>query len=215
MGLFPDPFIHVGGDEVKKDTWKKCPKCQERMRQEGIKSEAGLQSYFIHRVEKIIAAHGHRLIGWSEIREGGLAPSAAIMAWRGGAVEAASAGCDVVMAPTGFCYLDYYQSTNHATEPRAIGGYLPLSQVYALEPEPDGLNAVGRTHILGTQCNLWTEYIPSLKRVQYMMFPRLCALAEVAWSPQSSRNWKDFQERLEVNAQRLDALDIAYRPNRP
>ena len=132
--LFPGQYIHIGGDEVPKDNWKKCPRCQARIKQEGLKNEHELQSYFIRRIEKFINAQGRNLIGWSEIREGGLAQNAVVMDWIGGAVEAASAGHDVVMSPTEYCYLDYYQSTNHATEPKAIGGYLPLSKVYSFEP---------------------------------------------------------------------------------
>ena len=137
--LFPGKYIHIGGDEVPKDNWKKCPSCQARMQKEGLKNEHELQSYFIRRIEKFLNGKGRTLIGWSEIREGGLAQNAVVMDWIGGAVEAASAGHDVIMSPTKYCYLDYYQSTNHATEPKAIGGYLPLSKVYSFEPIPDEL----------------------------------------------------------------------------
>ncbi len=176
MGLFPGKYIHIGGDEVPKDNWKKCPKCQARMKQEGLKTEHELQSYFIRRIEKFINSKGRTLIGWSEIREGGLAQNAVVMDWIGGAVEAASAGHDVVMSPTKFCYLDYYQSTNHATEPKAIGGYVPLSKVYSFEPMPAELDPQFQSHILGGQGNLWTEYVPNFKHAEFMAFPRLCAL---------------------------------------
>ncbi len=211
MVLFPGKFIHIGGDEVTKENWKKCPKCQARMKQEGLKTERELQSYFVRRIEGFINSKGRRLIGWSEICEGGLAQNAAVMDWIGGAVEAASAGHDVVMSPTKYCYLDYYQSTNQAAEPLAIGGFLPLPQVYALEPIPEGLDAKFRDHILGAQGNLWTEYVPSLKHAEYMAFPRLCALAEVAWSPQTGRDYRDFIRRLQVHQQRLERLGINYR----
>lgn len=213
--LFPGKYIHIGGDEVPKDNWKKCARCQARIKQEGLKNEHELQSYFVRRIEKILNAQGRTLIGWSEIREGGLAQNATVMDWIGGAVEAASAGHDVIMTPTGFCYLDYYQSTNHAIEPKAIGGYLPLSKVYSFEPIPAKLDPQYHAHILGAQGNLWTEYIPNLKHAQYMLFPRLCALAEVAWSPQASRNWEDFTRRLQTQFQRFDQLGVNYRKGTP
>jgi hexosaminidase len=213
--LFPSQYIHIGGDEVPKDNWKKCPKCQARMKQEGLKTEHELQSYFVRRIEKYINSQGRNLIGWSEIREGGLAQNAAVMDWIGGAVEAASAGHDVVMSPTAYCYLDYYQSTNHATEPKAIGGYLPLSKVYSFEPMPEKLAPQYRSHILGGQGNLWTEYVPNFRHAQYMIFPRLCAIAEVTWSPQTARNWEDFNRRLETQFQRFDQLGVNGRKGVP
>jgi hexosaminidase len=209
--LFPGKYVHIGGDEVPTDNWKACAKCQARIRQEGLKSDKELESYFIRRVEKCVNAHGHTLIGWSEIREGGLAQSAAIMDWIGGAVEAASAGHDVVMTPLADCYFDHYQSTNQAAEPYAIGGYLPLHQVYDFEPMPAKLEWQYQAHILGAQANVWTEYMPSLNHVEYMVFPRLCALAEVVWSPKDARNWDDFTQRLQVDCRRLDQLGVNYR----
>src|ERR1022692_2549039 len=167
--LFPGKYIHVGGDEVPVDNWKKCAKCQARMQQEGLKSERELESYFIRRMEKFITAHGKNLIGWREIREGGLAQNAAIMDWVGDAVEAASDGHDVVMTPLADCYFDHYQSKDHATEPYAIGGYLPLAQVYSFEPMPAKLDPQYHPHILGAQANVWTEYMPSLNHVEYMI----------------------------------------------
>ena len=209
--LFPSRYIHIGGDEVPKDNWTKCPKCQARMKQEGLKTEHELQSYFVRRIEKYINSQGRNLIGWSEIREGGLAQNAAVMDWIGGAVEAASAGHDVVMSPTKFCYFDYYQSTNHATEPKAIGGYLPLSTVYSFDPMPDKLDPQYRSHILGAQGNLWTEYVPNFRHAQYMLFPRLCAMAELTWSPQPARSWEDFNRRLQTQFQRFDQLGVSAR----
>ena len=213
--LFPGAYIHIGGDEVPKDNWKKCARCQARIKQEGLKNEHELQSYFVRRIEKSINAQGRTLIGWSEIREGGLAQNAVVMDWIGGAVEAASAGHDVIMSPTGYCYLDYYQSTNHATEPKAIGGYLPLSKVYSFEPLPEKLEPQYQWHILGAQGNLWTEYVPNFKHAQYLVFPRLSALAEVTWSPQASRNWEDFIRRLQTQLQRFDQLGVSYRKGTP
>ena len=211
FALFPGKYIHIGGDEAPKDDWQKCAKCQARIKAEGLKDEKELQSYFIRRIEKFVNSKGRTLIGWSEIREGGLPENAALMDWIGGAVEGAVEGHDVVMSPTSHCYLDYYQSQNHSSEPRAIGGFLPLAKVYSFEPIPANLSAQYQPHILGAQGNLWTEYIPTVKQMQYMIFPRECAMAEVAWSPKESRNWDDFTRRLQIHAKRLDLLNVNYR----
>jgi hexosaminidase len=211
MELFPGSFIHIGGDEVPKDNWKKCPKCQDRMKAEGLKNERELQSYFIRRIERFINERGRRVIGWSEIAEGGLPEHAAIMDWIGGGVEAARAGHDVVMSPTKYCYLDAYQSTNRANEPKAMGGFLPLEQVYSFEPFPSDLEPEFRRHILGGQGNLWTEYIPNLKQAEYMALPRLSALAEVLWSPSGLRDYEDFTRRLQMQYRRFDTLGVSYR----
>ena len=181
------------------------------MRQEGLKNERELESYFVRRIEKFLNSRGRTLVGWSEIREGGLARNAVIMDWIGGGLEAANSGHDVVMTPTKYCYFDHYQSTNHTTEPHAIGGYLPLSQVYSFEPVPAGLAPQYVPHILGPQANLWTEYVPNFKRVQYMAFPRLCAMAEVGWTNPGARDYASFFQRLQTEAQRLDFLGINYR----
>jgi hexosaminidase len=210
-GLFPGKYIHIGGDEVVKSNWMNCAKCQARLKREGLKNEKELQAYFIRRIEKIINADGKSIIGWSEIREGGLAPSAALMDWIGGGAESAESGHDVVMAPTKYCYIDHYQSTNRAAEPVAIGGYLPLWRVYQFEPVPTGLPAQFNAHVLGGQANLWTEYIPNLRQVEYMMFPRLEALSEVDWSPKGERDWDDFQDRAAINEKRLEAMGVNYR----
>jgi hexosaminidase len=209
--LFPGKYIHIGGDEVPTDNWQHCPKDQAVIKREGLKDESQLENYFIRRMETFINAHGHTLIGWSEIREGGLAKSAVVMDWIGGAVEAATTGHDVVMTPNDDLYLDHYQSEDVAVEPRAIGGYLPLKHVYQYEPVPNDLPAQFDAHILGAQGNLWTEYVESLPYVEYMAFPRLCALAEVTWSPKSARDWDDFQNRLQTHVRRLDELGINYR----
>ena len=211
--LFPGQYIHIGGDEVPMDEWRHCPKDQAVIRREGLKNESELESHFIRRMEKFINARGRTLIGWSEIRQGGLAQNAIVMDWIGGAVEAASAGHDVVMTPMVDCYLDHYQSKDHSTEPRASGGFLPLELVYSFEPIPANLATQYQRHILGAQGNLWTEYIPSLSHAEYMMFPRACALAEVTWSPKSLRDWNDFTRRLQVQCERFDQLGINYRRN--
>jgi hexosaminidase len=211
-GLFPGKYIHIGGDEVVKSNWMACADCQLRIRTEHLKDERELQAYFIRRIEKIVNAHGKKLIGWSEIREGGLAPSAALMDWHGGGAESAASGHDVVMTPTKFCYFDHYQSTNRAAEPKAIGGFLPLRQVYQFDPMPQNLAPELQSHVLGAQANLWTEYIPNLRQVEYMMFPRLGALSEVDWSTGEARNWDDFKARTALNERRLDAMNINYRP---
>jgi len=209
--LFPGPYIHIGGDEVKPDNWKGCPKCQARMHEEGLAQESDLEGYFIRRVEKIVNKHHRRLIGWSEIRQGGLAANATVMDWVGGATEAACSGHDVVMSPLADCYFDHYQSLDQSKEPHTIGGYLPLRQVYAFEPMPTNLPALYQPHILGAQANVWTEYMPSFQHVQYMVFPRICALAEVVWSPRASRDWDDFSRRVRVGCLRLDELGVNHR----
>ena len=211
--LFPGSYIHIGGDEVPKDTWKNSPDCQALMRREGLKNEEELQSWFVRRIEKIVNARGRRMIGWSEILQGGLPQNATVMDWIGGAKEAAEAGHDVVMTPTSNCYFDFYQSSNHLTEPRAAawGAPLTLAKMYAYEPMPTNVPPALQFHILGTQGNLWTEQIPNFKHVEYMTFPRACALAEVTWSAQDARDFPDFSRRLQVQCQRFDQLGINYR----
>lgn len=210
--LFPGQYLHIGGDEVVKSNWMACARCQARIQAEGLKNGHELQSYFTRRVEKIVNAQGKSLIGWSEIREGGLAPSAALMDWIGGGAESAASGHAVVMTPTKFCYFDHYQSTNRAAEPKAIGGFLPLQQVYQFEPLPEKLAPEFQARVLGGQANLWAEYIPNLSQVEYMMFPRLGALAEVDWSPKAARDWDDFKARTAQNEKRLAAMGVNYRP---
>jgi hexosaminidase len=217
-GLFPGKYIHIGGDEVDKRNWKNCPLCQARIKSEGLQDEKELQAYFIGRIEKNVIAHGKQLIGWSEIREGGLAPSAALMDWIGGGAESAASGHDVVMTPTQYCYFDHYQSTNYNAEPKAIGwngrkpAFLLLERVYQFDPMPENLAPEYKAQVLGAQANLWTEYVPNLRHVEYMMFPRLDALSEVDWSPKVTRDWDDFQSRVALNEKRLDALGVNYRP---
>ena len=213
--LFPGKYIHVGGDEVnaavKKATWGQSPECQARMKAEGLKTLDELQGWFTGRIGKFVSEHGKTMIGWTEIAEGPLPPNAVVMDWQGGVMLAATNGHDVVMSPTKFSYIDYYQSLDTAMEPPGIGGYIPLERVYSFEPIPAGLPAQFQSHILGGQANLWTEYVPSIQHVEYMMFPRLSALAEVAWSPKSARDFADFNRRLEVHEKRLDTLGVTYR----
>jgi hexosaminidase len=210
--LFPGKYVHIGGDEVNKENWKKCPLCQTRTKAEGLKSPEELQSYFVRRVEKFINAQGRTLVGWSEISQGGLAENAVVMDWIGGGLEGARAGHDVIMSPEEFCYLDHCQSTNRATEPRAFGhSTLNLSKIYAWDPLPEGLSPSASRHILGAQANLWTEYVAGNDHVEYMTFPRLCALAEVAWSPKASRNYTDFTRRLQSHMERFDCMGLHYR----
>jgi hexosaminidase len=212
--LFPGKYIHIGGDEVDKANWRACPLCQARLHAENLKDERALQSWFTRRIEKIVNAHGKTLIGWSEIREGGLAPSAALMDWIGGGAESAAGGHDVVMTPTKYCYFDYYQSTNHATEPKAAswGGALTLEKMYAFDPMPANVPPELQAHVLGGQANLWTEFVPNLRHVEYMMFPRLGALSEDDWSPRAARDWADFQARTALNEKRLAAMGVNYLP---
>ena len=209
--LFPGEFFHIGGDEAFKENWEKCPDCQRRIKEEGLKNEHELQSYFIKRIEKFINSKGKRLIGWDEILEGGLAPNATVMSWRGfeGGIEAANAGHDVVMSPTSHCYFDYYQAKKG--EPLAIGGYLPLKKVYSFEPVPKDIDADKKHHILGAQANVWTEYIPTPEHAEYMLLPRLCALAEVVWSPENQRNYDSFQRRMKKHYGRLTKMGVNYR----
>ncbi|MBN1895149.1 beta-N-acetylhexosaminidase [bacterium] len=211
IDLFPGIYVHIGGDEAAKDNWKKCPKCQERIRAHGLKDEGELQSYFIKRIEKFIASKGRRLIGWDEILEGGLPEEATVMSWRGmqGGITAASEGHDVVMTPTDYCYFDYYQAKEG--EPPGIGGFLPLEKVYGFEPVPGELDADKQKHILGAQGNLWTEYIPEPKHAEYMALPRMCGLSEVVWSPKDARDWTDFRNRLNTHFRLLDLLNVNYR----
>lgn len=211
--LFPGKYIHIGGDEVPKDTWHNSPDCQALMKREGLKDEDELQSWFTRRIEKIVTADGKSMIGWSEILRGGLPKTAAVMDWIGGAKEAASAGHDVVMTPTAYCYFDFYQSKDRSKEPKAAswGGPITLQKMYSFEPMPTNVPPELQSYILGAQGNLWTEQIPNLRHAEYMTFPRASALAEVTWSAKDARNWDDFMRRMRVQAQRFDELNINYR----
>jgi hexosaminidase len=211
MDLFPCQFIHIGGDEVSKQNWRGCPKCRERMTQEGMTDAAELQHYFTHRIERFVNSHGRRALGWSEVLTGDLVPTTVIMDWTGGGPEALLKGHQVVMSPEEYCYLDLYQSRNRLAEPPAAGAYLPLQKVYNFEPMPAGLTLEQQRRVLGSQANLWTEYVSSLRHAEYMAFPRLCALAEVVWTPKESRHWHNFTRRLVIHEQRLHQLGINYR----
>jgi hexosaminidase len=211
--LFPGAFIHVGGDEAIKDQWQASAETQARIKELGLKDEHQLQSWFIKQMDEFLTSRGRRLIGWDEILEGGLAPGAAVMSWRGtkGGIEAARAGHDVVMAPTTHVYFDYYQS-NDPSEPLAIGGYAPLEKVYAFEPVPEELSPHEARRILGAQAQLWSEYLPTAAHIQYMAFPRAIALAEVTWTPAARRDFTSFRARLSAHEARLTALGVKFRP---
>ena len=196
MDLFPSQYIHIGGDEAGKASWKTCKLCQARMKKENLKDVNELQSYMIHRMEKFLNEHGRSLLGWDEILDGGLAPNATVMSWRGteGGLKAVRSGHKAIMSPGQYCYLDGYQDAPYS-QPEAIGGYLPLSKVYSYNPVPDSLSADEVKLIYGVQANLWTEYVPTPEHVEYMLYPRMIALAEVGWSKQENRSWDDFHAR--------------------
>ena len=204
IDIFPSEYIHVGGDECPKVRWEKCPKCQARIKALGLKStdkhskEERLQSFVINYVEKFLNDHGRQIIGWDEILEGGLAPNATVMSWRGekGGIEAAKQQHDVIMTPNTYLYFDYYQTADTKDEPLGIGGYVPIEKVYSLEPVPAVLTEEQSKHILGAQANLWTEYIHSSEHVEYMVLPRMAALAEVQWTQPEKKDFKDFTKRL-------------------
>jgi hexosaminidase len=212
MTLFPGEMIHVGGDEAPKRRWRESPLAQEVIRNEGLADEDELQSWFIHRIERYLNDHGRRLIGWDEILEGGLAPNATVMSWRGeeGGIEAARQGNDAVMTPKTYVYLDYYQGQPE-DEPLAIGGFLPLDSVYAFDPLPDVLTADQATHILGGQANVWTEYIATPEHAEYMTYPRAIAVAEAVWSTPGRRSFADFMDRLSRNLDHLQVLGVNFR----
>ena len=210
--LFPSEYIHIGGDECPKTRWKECPYCQKRIREEKLKDEHELQSYFVQRMEKFLAGKGRRIIGWDEILEGGLSETATVMSWRGteGGIAAAKMGNQVIMTPTTHCYLDYYPTKNTENEPQGIGGYLPARQVYSLDPYA-GLNADEQKYILGVQGNLWTEFISEPDHAHYMLLPRLAAISEVGWSyDNEDRNYDDFKKRMTTLAERYDAAGYAF-----
>lgn len=196
MELFPSEYIHVGGDEAGKSAWKTCPKCQKRMEDEHLANVDELQSYLIHRIEKFLNNHGRRLLGWDEILQGGIAPNATVMSWRGeeGGIAAVTSGHHAIMTPGAYCYLDSYQDAPYS-QPEAIGGYLPLKKVYAYDPVPASLTAEQAKLVYGVQGNLWVEYIPTPEHVEYMIYPRMLALAEVAWSAPERKSWPDFHTR--------------------
>jgi len=208
MELFPSPWIHVGGDEAIKSQWKASPSVQARMHALGLAGEDQMQSWFLRRIDDYLTAHHRRMVGWDEILDGGAPPHATVMAWRDAehGYAAARSGHDAILTPTSYTYFDYYQSLNVLKEPLALsGGYLPLDTVFGWEPalEP---------HILGVQGQLWSEYLPDPRAVEYMAFPRLCALAEVGWSASPKSDFASFRGRLAVHLQRLKLLGVGFRP---
>ncbi|TDS15769.1 glycoside hydrolase family 20 protein [Sphingobacterium paludis] len=211
LPLFPSAYIHIGGDEAPKDRWKACAHCQALIKKQGLKDEHELQSYFITRMEKYINSKGKKIIGWDEILEGGLAPNATVMSWTGieGGTQAAQSGHDAIMTPASHVYFDYYQG-NPQTEPLAFSADLPLEQVYSYNPFPTALTAQEARHILGTQANMWTEYMPTFKQVEYMLFPRLMALSEVAWGTSKPDAYGAFENRVIAQFARLDRKNINY-----
>ncbi len=209
--LFPSQYFHIGGDECPKDRWKTCKLCQKRIKKEGLKDEHELQSYFVQRVEKMLLKHGKKMIGWDEILEGGLAETATVMSWRGeqGGIDAANQGHDVIMTPGNWCYLDHYQGNQHV-EPVAIGGYTTLEETYGYEPVPKKIDSEKAKHVLGTQGNVWTEYMYTPEIVEYRVYPRIIAIAEIDWSDKENKNFKNFVARLNNIFPRMDLHNINY-----
>ena len=210
--LFQAQYVHIGGDECPKGNWKRCANCQARMQAEGLHDEHELQSYFIQRMEKYINGKGKSIIGWDEILEGGLAPNATVMSWRGteGGITAAKQKHDVIMTPGHSVYFDHYQTEDKEDEPLAIGGKTSVQDVYAFNPMPEELTEEEGKHVLGAQANVWSEYIPTTEYVEYMILPRMSALSEVVWSAQESNDWDDFSGRLNTLVERFDALGLNY-----
>ena len=210
--MFPGKYIHIGGDEAKKDAWKVCEKCQARIKEEHLPNVEALQGYFVKRIEKFINSKNKILIGWDEILQGGLSPNATVMSWRGikGGVTSARLGHNVIFSPTQYCYFDYYQGSAEY-EPIANTRFLPIKKVYSFDPSlKDSLTEEEGKHILGVQANLWTEFVPSESQVEYMMFPRLAALSEVAWTNKKIKNWDDFSNRLVKQLERYDYAKVNY-----
>ena len=210
LDLFPGPFVHIGGDECPKTEWRHSPAAQAFMRAEGIADEDGLQSWFIARIARFLQDRGRVVIGWDEILEGGLAEGAVVMCWRGmaGGIAAAKAGHDVIMTPQERVYLDYYQVDDHAGEPLAIRGTTTLRTCRDFEPVPPELTDAEAAHVIGTGAKLWTEYVPTPGHASYMLLPRMCAVAEVAWTPHDACTYADFRRRMTVHAERIAALGL-------
>lgn len=219
MDIFPSEYIHIGGDECPKTEWEKCPACQARIKQLGIKAdghhsaEQFLQSYVTARVQKFLNDHGRRIIGWDEVLEGELAEGATVMSWRGteGGIKASAMGFDVIMTPNTYCYFDYYQSEDQDKEPFGIGGFLPWDKVYSYEPL-EGLNDSQQKHILGVQANLWTEYVATPEHLEYMLLPRMNALSEVQWCVPENKDIERFKAAMEAESFKIfDILGYNYR----
>ncbi|WP_375582895.1 beta-N-acetylhexosaminidase [Cyclobacterium xiamenense] len=214
MDIFPSEYIHIGGDEVPKDHWETSAIAQKVIKKEKLADEHELQSYFIQQIEQFLNKNGRKIIGWDEILEGGLAPNATVMSWRGekGGIAAAKMGHDVIMTPNSHLYFDHYQAEDKTTEPLAIGGFLPLEKVYSYSPIPDALNPEEATHVLGVQANLWTEYIDSNQKMEYFLFPRALALAEVAWKTREDKDYSYFvHERLPQQLRSLEERGVFFR----
>ena len=209
--LFPSKYIHIGGDEAPKTNWKACGNCQDVIEREGLKDEYELQSYFITRMEKYINSKGKQIIGWDEILEGGLAPNATVMSWRGisGGIEAAKMNHEVIMTPNAVCYLDHYQAKDTKNEPLAIGGYTPIEEIYNYEPIPSELDKSLHKYIIGAQGNVWTEYMKTSDHVEYMVFPRILALSEVVWAD-NRPSFEDFEKKVNDTYPILDRMNINY-----
>ena len=221
MELFPSEYIHIGGDEAGKSAWKTCPKCQKRMKDEHLANVDELQSYLIYRIEKFLNNHGRHLLGWDEILQGGIAPNATVMSWRGeeGGIAAVTSGHRAIMTPGAYCYLDSYQDAPYS-QPEAIGGYLPLKKVYSYNPVPASLTAEQAKLVYGVQGNLWVEYIPTPEHVEYMIYPRILALAETAWSAPERKSWPDFHTRAlsavaDLQAKGYHPFDLKKRNRQP
>ena len=211
MDIFPGEYIHIGGDEAIKDQWKASPKIQKKIKELGLKNEEELQSYFMKRIEKFVNAKGRKVIGWDEIIEGGLSPNVTVMSWRGmeGGITAAKSGHDVIMAPIQYTYFWWYQD-DPKKEPLAAGGYLPMEKVYSFEPVDSSLTSEEAKYVLGAHGSAWAEYMESEAKVEYMVFPRISALAEVVWTPKEMKNWKDFTARMSKQFKRYDKRKINY-----
>lgn len=213
MEVFPSKYIHIGGDEARKDNWKKCPHCQGLIKEKGLKDEHGLQSYFIQRVEKFVNSKGRKIIGWDEILDGGLAPNATVMSWRGeaGGIEAAKQGNNVIMSPNHYMYLDYYQTPEkRKREPVAISDYVPLETVYTYNPLPKSLNPEQQKRILGVQAHIWSEYVPNGDHAEHMSFPRVLAMTEVGWTALEKKDYTDFIKRLKGTVSFLNKKKVNY-----
>ncbi|MBP7508248.1 MAG: beta-N-acetylhexosaminidase [Prolixibacteraceae bacterium] len=212
MELFPGEIIHIGGDECPKGKWEKCPDCQKRIKDEGLKNEQELQSYLVKRIEKFVNSHGKKIIGWDEILEGGLADNALVMSWRGeeGGIEAAESGHEVVMSPNDICYFDHYQ-VDGPNEPLAFKGLTTIEDVYKWSIIPEKLSEDKIHFIRGAQANVWSEYIPDENQAEYMIFPRLCALSEITWTNKENLDYEDFMERLAFHYKRLENAGFNYK----
>ena len=207
--LFPYQYIHIGGDEAVKDNWKRCPRCQARIKKLGLAGEEGLQSWMTSEIEAYVQSKGKRIIGWDEILDGGVTTDATVMSWQGtqGGIAAARHGNDVIMTPLDFCYLNFYQAAASFQPPAMPNSLVTLRKVYQFDPLPQGLTEAQQRHILGGQANLWTEYINTPEQLEYMLLPRLCAMAEVLWTPLQTKSWERFKHKVALHRLRLAAND--------